>query len=85
MSIGHPYDDLKKEEKLKRLEELQEQIEELKQNMNADEVIEANEREIWEEKQAHLKKTNPNAQPFPLGLILWVGFMLFMLYLLFAN
>ena len=60
MSIGHPYDDLKKEEKLKRLEELQEQIEELKQNMNADEVIEANEREIWEEKQAHLKKTNPS-------------------------
>ena len=41
------YSYLNSEEKLKKLEELQEQLRELKQNMNATEVIAAHKREIW--------------------------------------
>jgi hypothetical protein len=72
---------IEKENKVKRLEELLKEIEELKLNMNADEVIEANKKGIWKKIDDYPETNN---EPFPLGLILWVGFILFMLYLLFA-
>ena len=78
------YSYLNSEEKLKKLKELREQLEELKANMNVDEMLEAREREIWEEPLAHLKKTNSDAYEFPLGEMLFAGFILLMLFLIFG-
>ena len=75
--------------KVKKLEELQEQIEHLKANMNADEVIEANKKGVWKKKDRNYKSDYVSEEDRERvarqKILIFIAFIIFMGYMIMTG